>query len=184
MRTQFFSDTLIVSVDDACNDLGLLLEFSRKLLELGIENRFPIRGGIAHGPIVWDDTITFGRAVVEAHRIEQESDWIGISCTSKCPRVDSLFSWDLVVTYPVPKKIGPVQLVPAVAWTIPSANKLNDNTLLGLKVGECIRWDSQQTKVVNTLLFAKYLQHVNQQNAPQTFNYGSPAHFLGMLGSH
>ena len=181
-RVQHFSDTIFVSTDSSCHDFGCLLEFSRSLLEKGIEHSFPIRGGIAHGTVVWDDTITFGEAVIEAHRVEQESDWIGIACSKTCCHTQSLASWDLLVTYPVPRKHGQVELTSVVAWPVPAVSKLIKNTTSGVPVDSPTRWHYHHTKTVNTLLFGKYLEHgQRQRHDPRRFNYETPLHFVEAL---
>ena len=181
-RVQHFSDTLFVSVDSDLNSFGCLLEFSRSLLSVGIEHSFPIRGGIAHGIVVWDDTITFGPAVIAAHQLEQESDWIGITCANGCPHAEALYSWDLLVVYAVPRRTGIVSLSSVVAWSVPSAPILDEHTLLGVPTEDPVRWESQHTKVLNTIVFGKYLRNGREQNDdPKIFSYISPSRFLDQL---
>ena len=181
-RVRHFSDTLIVGVDDDSNSFGCLLEFSRRLLSVGIKHSFPTRGGIAHGTVVWDDTITFGPAVIRAHQAEQESDWIGIKCAKGCPYVEDLYCWDLLVVYPVPQRTGIVCLSSAVAWPVPPAPTLDKHTLLGIPTKDPIRWESQTTKVLNTIIFGKYLTYgKNRSHDPRIFPYVSPSKFVDEL---
>ena len=168
-----FSDTIFVKTESSCNGLSRMLEFSRSLLEKGIEHSFPIRGGIAHGPVVWDKKKTFGQAVIDAHQIEQESDWIGIACSRDCCHTEPLTSWDRLVTYPVPKKDGQVKELSVVAWCVPPVSKLICSTTSGKNKSY------DHTKVVNTWLFGKYLKHGKQNKYdPRLFQYESILHFL------
>lgn len=181
-RVQYFSDTLIVGIDSDLDSFGCLLEFSCSLLSAGIEHSFPVRGGIAHGTAVWGDTITFGPAVIAAHQIEQESDWIGITCAKECPHVEAFYSWDLLVVYAVPRRTGIVSLSSVVAWPVPTGPILDKHTLLGVPTGDPIRWESQHTKVLNTMIFGKYLRYGRKRNhAPHEFSYVSPSRFLDHL---
>lgn len=181
-RIQHFSDTIFVSTDSSEEELGLLLEFSRSLLERGIEHSFPIRGGIAHGTVVWDDAITFGQAVIEAHKVEKESDWIGIACSSTCCHTESLASWDLLVKYPVPRRNGPVETSSVVAWSVPSVSKLIQSTTSGLPKHSATQSHDHHTKAANTLLFGKYLKHGCRKGYdPRRFSFCSPLHFLDTL---
>ncbi len=120
---QLISDTLFVREDDSNDGLGRLLRFAQLLLEGGIERSFPIRGAITHGCVTWGK-LTYGKPVIDAHRLEEALDWIGIACSPNLPHIESFWSWDLVCVYPVPKKNGYIQLLPVVVWSIPEPDTL------------------------------------------------------------
>ena len=122
-QVQLFSDTIFVIEDDSKAGLERLLVFARNLINGGISLSLPIRGAITQGSVAWGD-VTYGKAVVDAHKLEQSSKWIGVTCSPALPRVESFWSWDLVVPYPVPMKSGRVIISAAVVWDIPPAKLL------------------------------------------------------------
>ena len=90
--TQLISDTLFVKEEDSEDGLERLLRFAQVLLKKGIQMSFPIRGGIVHGNVAWGE-LTYGEAVIQAHKIERSLDWIGIACSPRIPRIDKFWSW-------------------------------------------------------------------------------------------
>jgi len=171
---QLISDTLFAACPSTHEGLKSLLAFSQDLLNKGIEESYPIRGAIVHGEFVFG-RLTYGRAVVAGHELEQAQNWIGIACASNLPGIDSCWAVDRVVCYPVPQKGGPMQLHPAVAWSIPPTNRLMK--LLGngglLREGEAYSWNLAE-KANNTILFRAYLNKLRQSVSP-------PDRFVGML---
>ena len=110
---QSISDTVFVKEEDSSEGLERLLRLARALLEHGIQQSFLIRGAITHGDVNWG-RLTSGKPVIEAHKLEKSLDWIGISCAPELPHLESFWSWDRVVLYPVPCKTGLIRLAPAV----------------------------------------------------------------------
>ena len=179
---QFLSDTIFVREEDSREGLQRLLEFSRSLLEKSIEQSFPVRGAITYGDITWGSLI-YGKPVIEAHRLELSQDWIGIACSPGLPRIDSFWDWECVAVYSVPKKSGKIHLMPALVWNIPGADEMSSKTtskgLYG--VGDHLLWE-WQSKLIQTIIFSKYLQHGRSKGLdPKYFSYQSPLHFLDLL---
>lgn len=78
-RTRMFSDLVLVQTEgDSHDDCMDILEFSSKLFRLGCEHGLLPRGAISWGDMVHSTTVTVGRPLVEAHRLEGEQDWAGI----------------------------------------------------------------------------------------------------------
>ena len=155
---QLVSDTLFVREEDSVAGLKRLLEFSRLLLGEGIKQFFPIRGAIVHGDVRWGDP-TYGRAVVEAFELERSLEWIGISSSLDGPKLESLWSWDLLVRYPVPQKSGEVDFAATVAWDVPKTPELalniySDETFAD---DDLVEWDVY-SKIEQTLQFGMYLR--------------------------
>ena len=69
VEIQLISDTLFVREEGSAEALRRLLSFSRTLLEDGISHALPVRGAIAFGAVEWG-RLTYGKAVIEAHRLE------------------------------------------------------------------------------------------------------------------
>ena len=181
-KMQLISDTLFVQEEDSREGLERLLRFSRSLLERGIEQSFPIRGAITHGEVTWG-ALTYGKPVIEAHRIERSLDWIGIACSPHLPGAEALWSWELLCAYPAPKKAGIVQLGPVVVWNVPEPDELQEKSIGGglYKRGDNIPW-AHSSKLERTTLFATYVHHAHQLNwDPRKFAYKSPTHFIGTL---
>ena len=183
---QLISDTVFVKEEDSSEGLERLLRLARALLEHGIQQSFLIRGAITHGDVNWG-RLTHGKPVIEAHKLEKSQDWIGISCSAKLPRLESSYSWDRVVVYPVPRKTGPtkikIRLLPAVVWDIPDLQDLVAKTVSNglFKKGEPLPWE-WQSKIHNTLLFSKYLLHCAASGADAKHcDYDTPTHFLDEL---
>ena len=178
--TQLISDTLFVREEDSETGLGRLLQFAQLLLNKGIERSFPIRGAIVYGDVAWG-TLTYGRAVIQAHETERSLDWIGIACSPKMPRMDSFWSWDLVAVYPAPQKSGLTQLLPVVAWDVPSAQKLTAKAISAFKPGDPIPWHVT-SKIERTVQFGMYLRKGKQRCLdPKSFRGFFPMHIIEVL---
>ena len=78
-----FSDSIVLTVGDQGADslVAIAGACSRLLSELLTEN-IPIRGAISYGHFVRSavghSVFVAGRAVIDAYRVEQQQDWIGI----------------------------------------------------------------------------------------------------------
>ena len=79
----FVSDTVFVGVEPNHEGLDRLLKFSKDMLNDGIENSLPLRGGIAYGDVEWGEKVSFGTALINAHKLEEEQNWIGTCCEPK-----------------------------------------------------------------------------------------------------
>ena len=157
-ETQLISDTLFAREEDSADGLGRLLEFAQLLLESGVDKSFPLRGGIVHGDAAWSK-LPYGKAVIEAHAMEQSLDWLGVACAPGLPGLASLWNWDLVTVYPIPRKAAQAMLLPAVSWKVPSANnlvrKVSEN---GLMVEGDPYWWDVVSKLERTIQFGIYLK--------------------------
>jgi len=160
---QLISDTLFVGTPSTQEGLLSLLSFSRDLLSGGIEQSFPLRGSIVHGPYRFG-SLTYGRAVIAAHELEQAQNWIGITCDPKLPRIESLWSVDLAICYPAPKKRGLYLLHPVVSWPVPTEARLLHLLMGGnlVAVGEGLGWEVAE-KMSNTMQFRAHLEFLRQR---------------------
>ena len=169
---QLVSDTVFAKEDDSEDGLKRLLRFSRLLLERGIENSFPVRGGIAYGHVTWGRLI-YGRAVIDAYRLERSLDWIGIGC-ERLPNLP--WSWDLICCYPVPRKAGPIGYSAAVVWTTSNSSLREgwgSSELFDARKG--VTWENQ-SKIMNTILFLRYVREAKHSGfPPNSFITGVPS---------
>ena len=180
---QLISDSLFVREEDSADGLARLLSFAQLLLERGVDKSLPLRGAIVHGDAAWGQ-LPFGQAVIQAHELEQSLDWIGIACAPNLPRLDSMWNWDLVVVYPVPRKSGETRLMPAISWKVPSTNelirKVSENGLM--EEGEHFRWDVVVSKLERTIQFGIYLMvGKSNQLEPQRYRFWFPMHLIEEL---
>lgn len=155
---QLISDTLFAREEDSVDGLARLLTLAQLLLERGIGRSFPLRGAVVHGDVAWG-TLTYGDAVIKAHQIERSLDWIGIACAPGLPGLDEMWDWDLVTAYPVPKKSGKTQIMPAISWKVPTANELLHNVLGNGLIAEkeAVGWEIV-SKVERTIQFGIHLR--------------------------
>jgi hypothetical protein len=176
-RFQLISDTLFMSVPSTTDELVKLLDFSRQLLSDGIEQSFPVRGAIVHGTFAWGK-LTYGRALISAHELEQAQNWIGVSCAPQIPNIGNLWSIDRLICYPAPFKKAKIQLHPVVSWPVPTAERLMKLLMGGglTKDGEVITWELGE-KVNNTILFRLYLDFLRTKGV-------EPSKFHGLLPVH
>lgn len=161
---QLISDTIFVGIPSTQKGLISLLSFSRELLSRGIEQSFPLRGAIVHGAYRFGN-LTYGRAVITAHELEQTQNWIGIACEPGLPHIGSAWSVDVVICYPVPKKRGPYLLQPAVSWPVPTEGELvkllsNGNLM---KEGEVYTWEVAE-KASNTTHFRLHQEYLREHD--------------------
>lgn len=157
-RYQFFSDTIV-----ATGTLQNLIGFSQELLSSGIEKSLLIRGAISYGEFSWiEREILYGNALLEAYKLQESQDWIGVSVLNKNP-VEEHVS-DELVTYPCPLKKGAVRLHDVVKWVVPISQELFSlMTKNGFtKNGELLAWDTFMNKAANTALFGWYLRTMKQ----------------------
>ncbi len=173
---QLASDTIFAQEEDSEDGVMRLFRFSKLLLERGIEKCFPIRGAITYGDVSWEKDMIYGKAVVKAHELEKALDWIGIAC-GKLPKIP--WSWDLVCTYPAPKKKGIAEVIPAVIWNIPNEIELFDlSSDKGIMNGDDdkVRWENY-TKPMNTIIFSKYIRNAKKVGYhPSEFDLSVPSH--------
>ena len=120
---QLISDTVFASAPSTDEDLLKLVGFSRDLLQDGVKQFFPIRGAIAHGQFAWGK-LTYGSAVIEAHKLEQAQSWLGVACIDM-PIPQRAWSLDCLVCYPPPfKQSRTIRCHAVVAWNVPLADEL------------------------------------------------------------
>ena len=156
-RFQMISDTVFASAEPTADGLNRLLMFSTMLLNRGVPQSLPVRGAISFGDFVWG-ALTYGKAVIEGHRLEQRQQWIGIACQAKLPHVAKMWSPARLVCYPAPLSTGKIMLQPVVVWEIPKFSVLTKAlTGKGLtREGEQLEWEWAH-KLSNTIQFRLYL---------------------------
>jgi hypothetical protein len=110
---QLLSDTLFVTCDYNETNIKGLFSFCSALLTDGIEKSIPIKGAISYGEVFWGKLI-FGNAVIDAHALEIEQNWIGITCSLKVPDIKKYYDQQLVICYPPCFKSGKFVLMPVV----------------------------------------------------------------------
>ena len=144
-----------------------------------MDSSFPLRGAIVQGDAAWGK-LPYGEAVIKAHSMEQSLDCLGIACASGLLHLASLWNWDLVVVYPVPRKAAVTMLMPAASWRVPSTNdlvrKVSDNGLMA--EGDTYNWDVV-SKLKRTIQFGMY-RRIGEANGldPQHYNILFPMQMI------
>lgn len=152
----FVSDTVFAGTEYTRDGLKRLLGFSKYLLEEGIKKSLPLRGGIAYGDVEWRNKISFGTAIINAHKLEADQEWIGTCCEPDLPGLDELWDFESVFVYPAPMKNEKLLTHrPVVAWHVPTYAELRSKT------SECairhinVDW-KYDTMIRNAMLFSFY----------------------------
>jgi len=110
VRSEFFSDSAILyTAGDSGEDLAAILVAAATLFGESLRTCVPLRGGIGHGRFQMDpDKRRFmGESLVEAYRIGEDAQWLGIvlgkAVTEACQQT-SLSKY--VVTWSIPHENG------------------------------------------------------------------------------
>jgi hypothetical protein len=180
-RVQLISDTVFVSADSSPSGLKALVAFSKVILNEGIPQSLPVRGAISHGPYEWG-TLIYGKAVVDAHILEANQDWIGITCANDLPHIDQVWDIDSVLCYPTPLKSGYVCLNPVISWDVPEYTVLSSYLMSkGLTTpGEIIQWPLL-AKLNNTVQFGIYRKIIKEAGLDcKTFRGTSPMEAIAL----
>jgi len=178
-RCKVFSDTIFSCAPSSEGGLKDLVAFARELLTRSLEHSFLVRGGIAHGLFTWGDLI-YGRAVIEAHRLETRQNWIGVACQGGLPHVKTLWGVDQVVCYLPPMKQGLMKAMPAISWKIPDSKRLTELVMSSntIRDGDFLTWEIGE-KISNTLLFRSYLLILAKESLdPSLFHGPLPSQVL------
>jgi len=163
-KPQLISDTVIASSSDDEIGLRKIVQFSRYLLENGVKRSLLIRGAISYGAYEWG-RLTYGRTVINAHNLESNQDWIGISCDGDLPRADTLWGPDGLVCYPPPLKQGRIGLQPVVVWAVPEPSELQtaSSAFPLAKPEEFMEWPWLR-RLRNTVHFGRHLKSLSESN--------------------
>jgi len=175
---QLISDTVFAATDSSVEGINKILNFAQYLLSNGVPESLPIRGAITHGEYNWDEHFTYGKAVIDAHKLEMAQNWVGVACSPALPHLSNDQWPDTLVCYPVPKKNGPAMLQAAIVWEIPDLEKLSGFLAAkGLtKNGDVMDW-AYADKIIHTINFRNYI-HLKKLNGEPNQN------FRGLLPNH
>ena len=172
-QPQLISDTVFASASLDATGLRKLVKFSRFLLEKGVAQSILVRGAITNGSFEWGQ-LTYGRAVIDAHKMETNQDWIGISCQGETPHAVELWGPDGLVCYPPPLKQGLIGLCPVVVWDVPEPHELQHASTREPLVlaSEFLEWPWLR-RLRNTAHFGAHLRSLSKDDIGvwQTF-YG------------
>ncbi len=111
-KATMFSDSFVIFTEsDSKDDFFNLILQSIEFFQECIINNIPIKGAISHGTITADfeKNIFFGKAVIDAYRLEEELQLYGIVIDSKCEKAIKKFRAEetpFIEMYNVPFKGG------------------------------------------------------------------------------
>ena len=168
---QLISDTIFAHTDSSSDGLKKMIEFSRSLLNQGVSQSLPIRGAITHGEFEWG-RLTYGKAVIDAHELETNQNWIGVSCGS-LPHLADHWGFDSIIAYPTPLKVGSIKIHPVVDWSVPLTKDLTKYLTDGdlTHNEEVIQWALGE-KLNNTVQFSVYKSLIRQSKSRPDKFYG------------
>lgn len=180
-RFSMLSDTVFAATDASEKGLVALITMARILLNEGIQLSLPVRGAIAYGSFTWGE-LTYGKAVIEAHQLESEQNWIGISCAASVGLISTCWGYDSLICYPIPLKNGQVSLGAVVSWDVPEYERLVSLAARkGLKKPhEAIHWP-WANRIDNTTAFSIYKNIlIKGKQDPSHFHGFSPMQGIEM----
>jgi hypothetical protein len=90
-KLRVFSDLILVHTErDSQDDCMDIIEICSKVFLISFQNGLLPRGAIAWGEMIITPSIVVGSPLVEAHFLETQQNWVGISLC------DSMHKWNLV----------------------------------------------------------------------------------------
>lgn len=180
-QVSMLSDTVFAATESSQEGLTSLVSMARSILNSGTRQAFPVKGAITHGDYNWG-RLVYGRAVIDAHELESQQAWIGISCATDLPHLETMWGFDKLICYTTPKKSGHICIHPVVSWDIPKYEQLQASTLKhGLsKAGEMLSWQWAD-KIQHTLAFSIYKRIISTSNCdPSKFHGSMPIHTIDL----
>ncbi len=165
-KYSLLSDTLFVAVPSNPKNFENIILMGKYLLEKGILKSIPIRGAITHGNFEWGDLV-YGKPIIEAHDIEINQNWIGITCSEKIPKADLHWGEDKLICYSPPMKTGTATFHPVISWDIPTYERLSN---LLVKKGLAPKGKKKKisyewlTRIDNTIEFRIYKKAIRKNN--------------------
>jgi len=178
---QLLSDTIFVAINGTETEhLTKIIEFGKTLLNESLKIDIPIKGAITYGSFSWGELI-YGKPIIEAHNLEMNQNWIGITLNSGIPHAEECFNINTLVTYPTPMKKGVIKLYPVIVWddySFEDLSKMTVNRGLAME-GEHLSWPWAE-KIRNTAEFFLYLKFLKSQSLSCDKFYGlSPIQSIG-----
>ncbi len=165
-RYSLLSDTLFVSVPSSVDGLESIILMSKYLLEEGLLRSIPLRGAITHGSFEWGHFV-YGKAVIDAHNIEKNQNWIGITCSTDIPLESLHWGEKKLICYSPLMKTGLLIFHPVVSWDIPTYSDLcNLLAKKGLvpKGNNCKVSYEWIERINNTIIFRMYKNIIKKYN--------------------
>ncbi len=174
---QFVSDTVFVGVEPNNEGLERLIKFSKDMLNNGINNSLPLRAGIAYGDVEWREKISFGTALINAHKLGEDQNWIGTCCESDLPGIEKLWNFEKVFVYPAPLKTEILLTYrPVISWNVPEYKDLRIKTSVNAIRHKYVTW-RYDSLIQNTILFSMYKKLI----AKNLLEKAKPSSFEGHL---
>ncbi|MEK6765237.1 MAG: hypothetical protein AABY49_03290 [Planctomycetota bacterium] len=157
-----YSDSIIlISLDESLMSCLKLLIYSWRLTQVCLSAQMPVRGAITFGEIYINQNknITLGKALTDAHKLEREQQWIGVSINDNMEKsLPELFQKirdipilsNIFLKYEVPFKDKPKKLLHTLNWRWNVVIEKGTRSLFSNSKDQSIK-----EKVANTLDYAK-----------------------------
>ena len=137
----FYADTIILYSKEQSDSAfaGLLKASSFVFLAAIAYEEFPIRGATACGEFYVSNNLITGKPIIDAHRYEQQQEWIGCWITDECFKQLSKNAQEkyledkTIIKYFIPLKEGGVKSRYAYNWVSPTFYGMVDKNFLTKK---------------------------------------------------
>lgn len=182
VKIQLISDTIFAAVHDDKNELIKLVNFARDILNECTPKSLLVRGAIVRGDFTFSDSFVYGNAVICAHRLEQQQDWIGVMLDCADISDSEHVEMDLI-HYAVPMASAVIKTYPALRWNIPQYDLLAKYSTGGglTNIGEALDW-RWGGKIQNTVIFNLYIKFIRQNgHSPHLFRGNHNIHWIDSM---
>lgn len=169
-RIQLLSDTVYAAANDSKEELSKLIAFSRILLNKGIKRLLPIRGAISFGHYNWDKLV-YGKAVLDAHRLEKNQRWIGVTLQNSILLSNEENEKFGLLRYPVPLLEKSSLIHHSVIWDVPLFCELSHSlSLQNLPLSSLFLDKNCKDKIRNTAIYGAFLRQCRGLNQKTTMH--------------
>ena len=119
----------------------------------------------------------FGTALINAHKLEEQQNWIGTCCEPNLPGIEDLWDFKKVFVYPAPLK-NEILLThrPVISWNVPKYIDLREKTSVNAIRHKYVTW-RYDSLIQNTILFSMYRKLVKNN----IIEMAKPSAFHGHL---
>lgn len=161
MKNIYSDSIILISLDESLMSCLKLLIYSWRMTQVCLSAQMPVRGAITFGEIYINQNknITLGKALTDAHKLEREQQWIGVSMDDNMknsfPELfqeirDILILSNIFLRYEVPFKDKPKKLLHTLNWRWNMVIEKGTRSLFSNSKDQSIK-----EKVTNTLDYAK-----------------------------
>ena len=115
---------IVFTTDLSHNSFHEICQFANTLFKVFLFQNLPLRGAIAHGPVILDPAIGLflGEGILEAHELETSLDIMGIVLSSKLPKIQAAITTQLCKVMQKGNPDPSALLVPVTGYNLKAAS--------------------------------------------------------------